>query len=78
MARITVTVSDERYTALKEASARRRQTIGRLVDDALEFYGIRSTAAAAALVARARRAGAMSEDEALQLAVRETRARRRR
>jgi hypothetical protein len=78
MARITVTVSDERYAALKEAAARRRQTIGRLVDDALEFYGLKSTAEAATLVARARRAAAMSEDEALQLAVRETRAGRQR
>ena len=77
MARIIITVSDERYAALKEAAARRRQTVNRLVDDVLELYGVRSTAEAAALVARARRAAAMSEDETLQLAVRRVRARRR-
>jgi hypothetical protein len=78
MARITVTLSEERYVALKQAAARRRKTIGSLVEDALEHYGVKTTVEAAALLARARRTSAMTEDEALHLAVDETRSVRRR
>jgi prephenate dehydratase len=73
MTRITITLSDGRYAALKEAAARRRRTIGRLVEDALELYGVKSTAEAAELVARARRTAAMTEADALGLGVAETR-----
>jgi len=72
--RMTITLSDERHRALKAAAAARDRTIGQLIDESLEFYGIRSESAARDLVAQAR--GDLVEGEALDLAVAETRAER--
>jgi len=78
MARLTVTLPDDLHRALKEAAARRGTTIGTLVAESLGAYGIKSRDSAAALVARARAASGLPEPRALALAVRETRAGRRR
>ncbi|MGM0576047.1 MAG: CopG family transcriptional regulator [Myxococcota bacterium] len=78
MPRLTITLSDERHRALKEAAARRGVTIRELVEDSLDFYGIRTTDSDAAIVARARAASGLDEEEALRLAVEATRAERRR
>lgn len=77
MARLTVTLSDERHTALKEAAARRRRTIGELIEESLEAYGVKTRTSAEQLVAEARRRANLSEERALALALRETRAARR-
>ena len=78
MARLTITLSSDRHRALKETAARRGKTIGSLVEESLDAYGIKTASQAAALVARARERSAMSEAEATRLAVQETKARRRR
>ena len=78
MARLTVTLSDARYRALKETAARRGKTIGATIDECLERAGIKTVASAADLVARARERSGMSESSAVALAVKETRAARRR
>ena len=78
MARLTITLSDERHTALREAAAKRRKTIGQLIEESLEFYGIKTTRSAEQLVAKARARASLSEADALRLAVAETRAVRRR
>ena len=78
MTRLTITLSDERHRALKEAAARRNTAIRRLVEESLDAYGIKSTASAAALVAAARERSGLTEAAALELAVEETRAERRR
>jgi len=78
MPRLTITLSDERHQALKEAAARRKKSIGQLIEESLEFYGIKSAESAAALVAAARRRAGKGEDEALDLATKETEAERRR
>jgi hypothetical protein len=77
MARLTVTLSDERHTALKEAAARRRRTIGELIEESLEAYGVKTRKSAEQLVAEARRRSNLSEERALALALRETHAARR-
>lgn len=77
MSRLTITLSEERYRALKEASAQRSKTIGQLIDESLDFYGIKTRADARELVRRARAQSKLGADEALALAVRETRAARR-
>jgi hypothetical protein len=51
MARLTITLSDERYRALKETATRRGKTIGATIDECLEQAGIKTLASAAALVA---------------------------
>lgn len=77
MARLTITVSDERHLALREAAARRQKTIGQLIEESLEFYGIKTTRSAEQLVAKARARASLEEGDALTLAVTETRAARR-
>ena len=78
MRRLTITLSDERHTALKQAAARRNVTIGALIDESLERAGIKTSEAAASLVVEARRRSALNEATAVKLALRETRAARRR
>lgn len=78
MARLTITLSDERHRALREAAVKRGKTIGQLIEESLEFYGIKSARSAEELVAKARARAALDEAEAVRLAVNETRAARRR
>ena len=78
MARLTITLSDERHRALREAAAKRGKTIGQLIDESLEFYGIKRTRSAEQLVAKARARASLREADALRVSVAETRAARRR
>jgi hypothetical protein len=78
VSRLTITLSEARYRALKEASAQRAKTIGQLIDESLEFYGIKSRDDARDLVRRARARSKLSEEQALKLAQDEVRAARRR
>jgi hypothetical protein len=76
MPKLTITLSEERYQALKAAAARRHVSLGALIDDSLEFYGIKSAQTVASLVSAARQRAALGEDEALALAIEESRAER--
>ena len=78
MARLTITLSDERHRALKEAAARRNKSIGQIVEESLELSGIKTIDEAAKLVTRARRRAGKRERQALEIGVREVRAERRR
>ncbi|MDP2811511.1 MAG: hypothetical protein Q8O34_15320 [Rhodocyclaceae bacterium] len=78
MSRLTITLSDTRYRALKEASAQRDKTIGQLIEESLEFYGIKTHEDARALVLRARRKSGLDEEQALALAEKEVKAARKR
>ncbi|HAL36633.1 MAG TPA: CopG family transcriptional regulator [Polaromonas sp.] len=74
MSRLTITLSEPRYRALKEAAAQRNKTIGQLIDESLDFYGIKSREQALDLVRRARARSVLSEEQALTLAQEEVRA----
>lgn len=74
MSRLTITLSDARYKALKEAALQRSKTIGQLIDESLDFYGIKSREDARELVRRARAHARLGEDRALAVAEREVRA----
>ena len=76
MARLTITLPDAVHQALKEAAARRQKTIGELISESIEFYGIKTELTASELIAKAQAAAGMTEEEAMELAVRETRAAR--
>ena len=78
MARLTISLSDERHLALKEAAARRGKKIGELVEESLELYGIKTSQEASALVAKARARAHLNPGSAMDLAIAETRANRRR
>ena len=77
MSRLTITLSEARYRALKEASAQRNKTIGQLIDESLDFYGIKLREEARELVRRARTRAKLTEDEALAAAQEEIKAVRR-
>lgn len=74
MSRLTITLSEPRYRALKEAAAQRDKTIGQLIDESLDFYGIKSREQALDLVRRVRARSTLSEEHALTLAQEEVHA----
>ena len=77
MSRLTITLDDKLHQALKETAARQRRSIGSIIEESLRLRGIRTCDSAAEIVSRARAASGLSSDEALALAVRETRQLRR-
>ncbi|MFN2287351.1 MAG: ribbon-helix-helix protein, CopG family [Chromatocurvus sp.] len=78
MGRLTITLDDDLYRALKETAARQGRSIASIIDERLRLCGIETTESARALVARARQHARLSDDEAIAVAVDETRAARRR
>jgi hypothetical protein len=74
MSRLTITLSEARYRALKEASAQRDKTIGQLIDESLDFYGIKSREDARDLVRRARAHSRLAENQAVTVAQEQVRA----
>ncbi len=77
MSRLTVNLPDDLHQALKTAAAKRKKTIGTLVQESLEAYGIKPESDVEELIRRARLNSGLSEEEALDLAVAETREHRR-
>lgn len=78
MPRLTITLSDESYRAVKETAARRGKSIRQLIEESLDFYGIKTMEKASFLVSKARKRSGLNEISALELAVEETRAERQR
>jgi hypothetical protein len=76
MSRLTITLSDNRYRALKEASVARRKSIGQLIDESLDFYGVKTRESALEIFRRAGQGSDLNEEEAMELALREVRAHR--
>ena len=68
MSRLTIALSEPRYRALKETAAQRGKTMGQLIDESLDFYGIKSNEQALDLVRRARARHGLSDKQALALA----------
>ena len=68
MTRLTIKIFELRHGAVKEAAAVRGKTIGQLIDESLDFYGIKSLDDAAELVRRARTANGLSQQQAMDLA----------
>ncbi len=73
MTRLTITLDDELHRALKETAARQGRSITTIIEESLRFRGIRDRASARSLVDRARNQAGMSESQATDLAVTETR-----
>ena len=73
MGRLTINITDERQQALKEAAAVRSKTIGQIIEESLEAYGVKTRANAQSIVARARANAKLTEAEAIELATQETR-----
>ena len=77
MSRLTITLSEARYRALKEASAQRAKTIGQLIEESLDFYGIKSREDARDLLRAARARSKLDQSQAVAEAQEEVRAVRR-
>ena len=77
MTRLTITLDDELHQALKETAARQGRTIGSIVAESLRMRGIRTMASARDLVAKARTESGVAENQALAIALEETRQLRR-
>jgi predicted DNA-binding ribbon-helix-helix protein len=77
MSRLTITLSEARYKALKEAAVQRDKTMGQLIDESLDFYGIKSREDARDLVRRARARSKLPDAQALAVALDHVRAVRR-
>ncbi len=73
MTRLTITLDDELHQALKETAARQGRTIGSIVAESLRMRGIRTMARASDLVAKARTRSELAENQALSVALKETR-----
>ena len=77
MSRLTINIDDELHNALKETAARTGRAVGSIVEDGLRLTGVQSSPETAQIAARiidkARRNADLGEDEALALALEETR-----
>jgi hypothetical protein len=73
MSRLTITLDDALHRALKETAARQGRPIGKIIEEGLLLRGIKPIDRARQLVARARRNAELSEEQALELGVSETR-----
>ena len=73
MPRVTISLSDRTYWALKEAAARQSRSMGSIIAESLELRGIRSYDTVKEIVSRTRAKSGLSADEAMVLAVEETR-----
>ena len=72
MSRLTITLNDQLHQTLKETAARQRRTIGAIIEESLRIRGIRTYKSAQDIVRQARESSGLNSDEALELAVRET------
>ncbi len=78
MSRLTISLDDKIHQALKETAARQNRSIGSIIEESLKLRGIRTLDSARDLVAKARATAALGTDEAMALAVNETRLARQR
>ena len=78
MRRLTGTLDDDLHRALKETAARQGRSSASIIEESLRLRGIQDQASARALVAQARKRAQLNLDAALELAVEETHAARKR
>jgi len=76
MPRLTISLSEETHAALKETAARQGRSIATLIEESLQFRGLKSTARAKELIKRARQQSSLDADKAMEIALAETRASR--
>ena len=69
MNRLSIALSPSRYVALKAAAVQRGKTMGQLIDESLDFYGIKSREAALDLVRRARATCLLDDAQAMSTAL---------
>ena len=73
MPRLTISLADRTHRALKEAAARQNRSMASINEESLELRGIQPWDAAMESVARAQASSGLNDDDAMALAVEETR-----
>ena len=73
MSRLTITLDDQLHQALKETATRQRRTVGSIIEESLRMRGVGTYKRAQEIVRQARESSGLNSDEALELAVKETR-----
>ena len=73
MPRLTISLTDRTHRALKKAAARQGRSMGAIIEESLELRGILRSDTARDIVDRARSSAGLSDEEAMAIAVRETR-----
>lgn len=76
MSRLTISISDDMHRALKEAAVRQGRSIGSIIEEGLQLRGIKPIEDARSLVKKARAQAALTELEALDISIEETRVQR--
>lgn len=77
MGRLTISLSEERHLALKEAAARQHKSIREIIESSLDYYGIKTKKTAHSYITMARANSGLSDEEAMAIAIQETQASRR-
>lgn len=73
MPRLTIRLADRTHHALKDEAVRRSRSMGSIIEESLEQRGIQPRDTAKETVAKARAESGLSADDAMDLAVEETR-----
>ncbi len=73
MARLTISLADRTHRALKQAAARQNRSMASIIEESLRLRGIQPLGDARELVARARGQSDLDTEQALAIAVQETR-----
>ena len=73
MPRLTISLADRTHRALKEAAARQNRSMASIIEESLELRGLQPYDAAMEIVARAQASSGLNDDDAMALAVEETR-----
>ena len=73
MLRVTISLSAKTFRALKEAASRQNLSMGSIIEESLELRGIFPYDTAREMIPKARAKSGLSADEAMALAVEETR-----
>ena len=77
MARLTINLDDRTHRALEEAAARQKRSMDAIIEESLEMRGIQPFGAAKEIAAKGRAKSGLGTEEAMALAVEETRRFRR-
>ena len=73
MVRLTISLADRTHRALKEAAARQNRSMASIIEESLTLRGMQPLDSAREIVAKARARSRLDADQAMALAVKETR-----
>ena len=77
MSRLTISISDDMHRALKEAAVRQGRSIGSIIEEGLHLRSIKPIEDARSLVKKARAHAALTDLEAIDTSIEESKVQRR-